>query len=511
MQESIQQSESTSTKSKCGTCSQNKPGGCSANARDDGLSAKLKKQNDLNEEIQKILRKVDNTEKNYPKNNLNGYADSATLIFEDNKRINYSIDLDKKLELASELSHRYIDSKHLWIAVHEGTVVVLNDMEHGALTMFQTGAKIRLILENPLFERESVINLIGKLATAGFIKGIEGYKERHSVIPHRFARFHITKFCNLSCIHCYADSSPLVDRSNEKPTDWWKALIDKFAKHEGEKILFTGGEALTHPGCIDLLKHSKDVGLYTTLFSNGLLINRDAEKIRGLCNEIQISLDGPDAETNDPIRGKGTFLKITKAIDTLLEHGDARVRVGMCVMEDNWDAWQEKFKDFSKRYANTGLEFKLSFGLIPHGRGEVKNDALRAAHTQAIVEELLSGLPGPGGDQNGPRVARAKSSCGYAEQLVVSPDGTVHPCHLLDAPLCHIDDKPYEEIINLLKGVSKAFEVDNIEGCKHCDIRYLCGGTCRVVNGTMNGTRFINTCNSTEKHRKLQNLVRYFG
>lgn len=509
---SIEQSipVAAATKSNCGSCSSNKPGGCSsAKAPNDELAAKIKKQNDLNAEIDKILRGSNHAESDRKKD-LDRNFHNTKVAFEDNSKINYKIDFNEKLNLVSELSHRYIDSRHLWIAVKEGTVVVLNEMEHSALTMFQTGAKIKPILESPLFDRNSVINLIGKLATAGFIPGIEGYKEIHPVAQQKFARFHITKFCNLSCIHCYADSSPLVDTSNEKPTDWWKTVIEKFAKHGGEKVLFTGGEALTHPGCIDLLRHSKEVGLYTTLFSNGLLIERRAEKLRNLCNEIQISLDGPDAETNDPIRGKGSFVKIIRAIDTLLAQKSAKVRVGMCVMDENWDAWQEKFIDFSKRYANTGLEFKLSYGLTAYGRGATKNDSLKAVHTQAKVEELLSGLPGPGSD-NGPRVIRSKKGCGYAEQLVVSQEGMVHPCHLLDAPLCHFDDKPYPEILEMLKGVSKAFEVDNIEGCKHCDIRYLCGGTCRVINGTQNGTRLINTCNSAEKHRKLQNLVRYYG
>lgn len=501
---------SESEKSGCETCSSKELGDCTINASVTAEKLeKITKQDALNAEIASILK---STKTNLSKTGENKVESpkNINVILEDENHIRFSVDLAQKLDLVPELSHRFVDGKHLCIAVQEGAVIVLDDVEYNILNLLHSGTEIEKVINSGLFEQAQVENLLGSLATSGFIKGIAGYRERHRVIPHRFARFHLTKFCNLSCVHCYADSSPWVDRSNDKSTDWWKSLINEFAKHSGERVLFTGGEALTHPGCIDLLRYSKELGLFTTLFSNGLLINRDADKLRGLCNEMQISLDGPDEETNDPIRGKGSFKKIIKALETLLGHGDVRVRVGMCVMEDNWDAWQEKFINFSRRFSGTGLEFKLSFGLIPHGRGEEKNDSLRAVHTQMKVEELLSGLPGPGGD-NGPRVTRAKTGCGYAEQLVVAPDGMVHPCHLLDAPLCNVDDKPYEEIIQMLNGVSTAFDVDHIEGCKDCDIRYLCGGTCRVVNGTINGTRFVNTCNSSEKHRKLQNLVRYYS
>ncbi len=478
---------------------------------DEQLSSKLKKQSDLNLEIASILKKVHSVNKPSSNTLLADANDSSIRISSENgNNLGYTLNMNSSLPLADKLAHRLVDETNLWVAVHEGTVAVLDNTEHDAMLLLKAGKSIKSVINEQPANKDSILKLVGKLATAGFIKGIEGYRERIKVLPHRFARFHLTQFCQLECIHCYADSSPHIDRSRDKPTEWWQKLITNFASYGGERILFTGGEALTHKGCIDLIQHSKDLNLFVTLFSNGLMMKRAAPKLKGLCDEVQISLDGPDVETNDPIRGKGSYKRIISAIETLLAQGGTRVRVGMCVMEENWDSWQEKFLNFAEKFANTGLEFKLSYGLIPHGRGAGKNDRLGAKDTQTKVEELLKDLPGPS-NSNGPRVTRAKSSCGYAEQLVVGPDGTVYPCHLLDAALCNVDDKPYEEIIKILERFTTLFEVDHIEGCKYCDIRYLCGGTCRVVNGTQNGSRFINTCNPAEKYRKMQNLVRYYA
>src|SRR6202007_2313694 len=112
--------------------------------------------------------------------------------------------------------------------------------------------------------------------------------------PERFARFHLTKACQLECIHCYADSSPHVDRSGALSTERWRHLLDGFSANGGERVLFTGGEALLHKRCVPLMMRGSELGLEVTLFTNGMQIPKYAEQIRDCVDIVQVSLDGPD-------------------------------------------------------------------------------------------------------------------------------------------------------------------------------------------------------------------------
>ena len=86
-------------------------------------------------------------------------------------------------------------------------------------------------------------------------------------------------------------------------------------------MLFTGGEALLHSGCVDLMRLGHERGLKVTLFTNGLLVPAYADDIGKYADVVQVSLDGPDAATNDLVRGTDTYDRIIKAIDMLVAQG----------------------------------------------------------------------------------------------------------------------------------------------------------------------------------------------
>jgi radical SAM protein with 4Fe4S-binding SPASM domain len=426
----------------------------------------------------------------------------------------FSFDLHAPLPITSAISHRIIGTKHLWVSVKEAGVLVLDDFSSNLVFRLANREPLLDIVQTTAREADlsiedvwnAVSELIGQLAVSGFIDGVTSYNDRKIASPERFARFHLTKSCQLQCIHCYSDSSPYIDRTDELPTSRWLQLAEDFAANGGERVLLTGGEALLHSGCIEILRHCKGLGLHTTLFTNGILVPKNIIAIRENVDQVQVSLDGPDEETNDSVRGRGMYRRILRALDTLLDNG-VRTRVGMTAMEQNWAAWKSGFLTLAERFADRQLEFKLSFGIMHYGRGEEIKDSLDVSQTQPIAEKFMNAA----NRKNGPRITRATTGCGYAEQFVVGPEGTVYPCHLLDGPVCHIDDRPLPEIISMLKHVGQSFDVDHVEGCKDCDIRYLCGGTCRVMDGREKGSRLITTCTKEDKNRRYGNLVELYS
>ena len=98
----------------------------------------------------------------------------------------------------------------------------------------------------------------------------------------------ITGKCNYRCRFCFAESYLLDDsRILESP----KVLADAGT----QKISFEGGEPFLYPKLGELLKISKEVGLVTSVISNGSLITKEIlTKLSQHLDWLTLSIDSPD-------------------------------------------------------------------------------------------------------------------------------------------------------------------------------------------------------------------------
>ena len=110
--------------------------------------------------------------------------------------------------------------------------------------------------------------------------------------------------------------------------------LDDVKKRLGESVplgtkeyYFTGGEPFLNPDMTDILEETLKYGPATVL-SNGTVFKdewlqrlKDAEDASTFCLEFRISIDGFSSETNDPIRGEGTFTRAIKGVGKLVEYG----------------------------------------------------------------------------------------------------------------------------------------------------------------------------------------------
>jgi len=141
-------------------------------------------------------------------------------------------------------------------------------------------------------------------------------------------QWHITNRCNLRCTHCYQED---YSGSNELDIDGLKQIADEIIRTLAKwgktgDIAVTGGEPLLKEEVFPLINYleSFDEISSVDILSNGTLINDHiAERIRDLNKVrcVQISLDGASAESNDSIRGKGTFEKAITGIRLLRKSG----------------------------------------------------------------------------------------------------------------------------------------------------------------------------------------------
>jgi radical SAM protein with 4Fe4S-binding SPASM domain len=414
------------------------------------------------------------------------------------------LSLTDPLPFVAPVHRQPVDGRYVWVGVNEAALAVFDEADDALVGRLVDGEPPQRVADSTS-GWEPLAAVIGTLAASGLLRGLDGYREPKAVSVGRFTRLHLTRACQLECAHCYSDSSPRVDRAGELPTSRWLQYVADFAAQGGERALFTGGEALLHEGCLDIMAAARDAGLHVTLFTNGIRVRKRAEQIAATAHQVQVSLDGPDAESNDAIRGRNTFNHISLALDALAERG-VETRVGMTVVPSAWSNWVEKFEAVRQRYAAyPNVTFKLSYGIMPYGRG-VSIDP----EGTATKEEIDAFLADVNGDTS-PQITRHNPGCGYGEQVVVAPDGHVHPCHLLDGAICHLDDMPLTQIVELLAGVARQVDVDHVEGCRTCEIRYLCGGSCRVVASRATGSRLVTNCTPTKKEQKYRNLARSFG
>lgn len=83
----------------------------------------------------------------------------------------------------------------------------------------------------------------------------------------RFLELELTNRCQLSCLHCYADSGSAQGHGAMTRADW-EQLLDSAPAAGVSKVQLIGGEPTTHPDFSRLLRHALGVGLRVEVFSN---------------------------------------------------------------------------------------------------------------------------------------------------------------------------------------------------------------------------------------------------
>ncbi|HBG47851.1 MAG TPA: hypothetical protein DDW94_12810 [Deltaproteobacteria bacterium] len=114
--------------------------------------------------------------------------------------------------------------------------------------------------------------------------------------------------CNFRCEYC--DIWRL--RDDELSTDDAIRMIDEFSDMGMSRLCFTGGEPLTRDDIGELTSYSVRKGVFTSLFTNGSLLEDNMEKLKEL-DLIIVSLDGPE-EAHGKLRDGGSYRQLASGI-----------------------------------------------------------------------------------------------------------------------------------------------------------------------------------------------------
>ncbi len=174
----------------------------------------------------------------------------------------------------------------------------------------------------------------------------------------------LTYACNLECVHCLSSSGRRDPR--ELSTDEAKAVLDELHDLQVFYINIGGGEPMIRRDFFELVEYSISKGIGVKFSTNGAFI--DADKARRLAAmdylDIQISLDGTDAVTNDAVRGDGSYATAIQAMEHLRDARFGEFKISVVVTRHNVDQLDE-FKALADAY---GAQLRIT-RLRPSGRG----------------------------------------------------------------------------------------------------------------------------------------------
>lgn len=246
----------------------------------------------------------------------------------------------------------------------------------------------------------------------------------------------ITYACNLRCVHCLSSSGRR--QPAELTTAEARRLIDEWAALKVFYINVGGGEPMIRGDFFELMDYSLARGIGVKFSTNGHLIDDAAAAWIAARDylDVQISLDGATAETNDPVRGAGSHDSARRAMERLARHR-VPFKINATVTRHNFPEI-EALAALAQRY---GAELRLT-RLRPTGRGREVWEALRptAAQNQRLYQWLLIHPEVPTGDSFFHLSAHGQpldglNLCGAGRIVCcVDPVGEVYACPFLLAP-----------------------------------------------------------------------------
>jgi mycofactocin radical SAM maturase len=194
----------------------------------------------------------------------------------------------------------------------------------------------------------------------------------------------LTYACNLACVHCLSSSGRRDPR--ELTAAEARQVVDELAAMKVFYVNLGGGEPMLRPDFFDLVGYAVDQKVGVKFSTNGTRLT--AERARRLAAmdylDVQISIDGALASTNDAVRGEGSYDAARTAMDNLAEAGFGPFKISVVMTRENVSQL-DAFSDIARAY---GAQLRLT-RFRPSGRGV---DSWEALHPTA--EQPLRRRPG---------------------------------------------------------------------------------------------------------------------
>jgi uncharacterized protein len=322
-----------------------------------------------------------------------------------------------------------------------------------------------------------------------------------------------TMDCNFECTYCLPDAGS-ANKKEYITMATVKKAFQYMLEHTSSQrfhILFFGGEPLLGFDIVkDVVKYVEELSSLNgfrfvfKIVTNGSLITPEvAEFFKNHHFSVSVSLDGPEPLHNQCrvySHGKGTYRQVVKGIHWLKK---AKIPFGCVsvVTSHNVDFIPE-IVEHNTELGGSGTHLDIIYE-AGRATGTIAQPDLKKMAEKMIRTLDMAGKRGPEKIRisdlfgitamlkNGVRRPSFCGSCG--RNLVVLPSGDIHVC--LGAPpkeLCvgNIHDPDFDMETSPAVTMFLERAVDNLEECKSCAWRYICGGGCPYLAYVQHGSIF---------------------
>lgn len=320
----------------------------------------------------------------------------------------------------------------------------------------------------------------------------DDYKGRAAYLEPTALRelwIHTNNSCNLACAHCLVRSGPNGDKGpdTQKILKW----IDEGLSLGVERFYFTGGEPMVRKDFWELVEYVAARAELAVLTNGTLISGEQLERLRRCDSnllKLQISLDGSTSETNDPIRGAGSFRKTVEGIRNAVAAGFSPTLTTVVTHQN-----VEDLSGIVRLAAE--LRLKAVHFMWMHLKGRaVENNQMAAGIPEMIaaveqarrtaaelgiyvdnIEAAKTRLGAPAGLKTDLSNAAWESLCVYSDGGVFPSAATVQVAELR---LGDANRSSLKEIWLTSPVARKMREVsvEQMDQCKGCRYKFLCGG-----------------------------------
>jgi len=291
--------------------------------------------------------------------------------------------------------------------------------------------------------------------------------------PLRDLRISVTDRCNFRCTYCmpeevFGPDYPFLRHDQLLSFDEIARLSRIFVSLGVRKIRISGGEPLLRPGLPDLIRMLKAIVPEVSLTTNGALLAKNAEALRGAGLErINVSLDTLDENRFKRMSGgRGSASAVLQGIDCARKAG-LQVKVNMVVQKGLND---QDILPMARYFRGTGIILRfIEFMDVGNSNGwnmtkvVSKQEILSAIHAEMPLEPLEALYPGEvatryryagSTDEIGIISSVTEAFCSTCSRARISANGQLYTClfaaeglDLLSPLRANAPDEALEEMI----------------------------------------------------------------
>ncbi len=218
-------------------------------------------------------------------------------------------------------------------------------------------------------------------------------------VPIDFLWLELTKRCNLSCVHCYAESGPDAGANDLMEATDYIRVMDQAFELGCRQVQFIGGEPTMNKSLPDLIRHAHTRGFtFIEIYTNLLHMPAPlAVLIEELGVRVATSIYGKSPEVHAAVTKNGTAHRRTVGNLLMLKEKGVPVRAGVIAMAEN------------DGHVDQTLNWLEDLG-VPAGRDRLRHFGRGTERGERNISELCGTCAGG--------------------TLRIGPDGSVSPCNM---------------------------------------------------------------------------------